>query len=106
MTLDIDATQAGSVTIIGLGPQNLTLDANQKCRVLTVSGETTVANLGGLTITNGSVANKYGGGIYKSAGTLTITNSVISGNTASHSADSYGGGIYNNSGTLKITNST
>ncbi len=35
-------------------------------------------------------------------GTLTVTNSTLSGN----SADGYGGGIYNDGGTLTVTNST
>ena len=42
-----------------------------------------------------------GGGIYTVVGTLTVTNSTISGNTASR-----GGGIFNNGGTVTITNST
>ena len=50
-----------------------------------------------LTIANGS----SGGGIYNNGGTLTVTNSTFSDNSAPE-----GGGIYNNSGTLTVTNST
>ena len=42
-----------------------------------------------------------GGGIYN-AGTLTVTNSTLSGNSPANSA---GGGIYN-AGTLTVSNST
>ena len=106
IAINIDSTQFGSISIVSLGTQNLTLDASQFCRVMSVSGSTTVANLGGLTVTNGkstgSASNaNYGGGIYNSYGTLTVTNSTISGNTAG----SYGGGIYNYYGTLTANNS-
>ncbi|MGH7885179.1 MAG: choice-of-anchor Q domain-containing protein, partial [Thermodesulfobacteriota bacterium] len=61
---------------------------------------------GTLTITNstisGNTTNDDGGGIYLNDGTVTITNSTISGNTA----DDEGGGIYINDGTVTITNST
>ncbi|MBK9928209.1 MAG: hypothetical protein IPP66_23320 [Anaerolineales bacterium] len=43
-----------------------------------------------------------GGGIYNFSGTLTVTNSTLSSNSASNS----GGGIYNNTGSLTMTNST
>ena len=111
LIIGIDASEFGSVTIVGLGSKPLSLDADGKCRVMTVSGtdadHSTIANLGGLTITNGKSSNSssnksYGGGIYNSYGTLTVTNSTISGNTASGD----GGGIYKYSGTLTVTNST
>jgi uncharacterized repeat protein (TIGR02543 family) len=54
------------------------------------------------TISDNSVTADYGGGIYNNHGTLTITDSEISGNS---SAD-YAGGIYNDNGTLTITDST
>ena len=43
-----------------------------------------------------------GGGIYNYKGSITITGSTISGNTASGS----GGGIYNQGGSITITGST
>ncbi|MCA2656015.1 right-handed parallel beta-helix repeat-containing protein, partial [Microcystis sp. M061S2] len=57
----------------------------------------------GVTLNNLYISNKAGRGIYNDYwGTLTLTNSTISGNTATS-----GGGIYNNSwGTLTLTNST
>ena len=54
--------------------------------------------ISGLTVSNGNV----GGGIFNS-GTLTLTNSTVSGNKSS----AFGGGVFNqNSGTLTLTNST
>lgn len=50
LSINIDATQYGSVTIVSLGTDDLTIDANQKTRVLSVGGTSTVA-LAGLTIT-------------------------------------------------------
>ncbi|WP_238707314.1 beta strand repeat-containing protein [Microcystis aeruginosa] len=53
---------------------------------------------GTLTLTNSTISGNTGGGIGNYFGTLTLTNSTISGNT--------GGGIGNSWGTLTITNST
>ncbi len=58
------------------------------------------ANLTALTIQHGNGSN--GGGIYNNGGTLTVTNSILSGN----STTGIGGGISNNSGTVTVTGST
>ncbi|MBQ9454368.1 MAG: DUF1565 domain-containing protein, partial [Thermoguttaceae bacterium] len=100
LTININATQYGSISIIGLGDSSFTLDAAQLCRVMTVTGSSKM-NLGGLTIQNGKADT--GGGIYVNSGVLQVTNSTIAGNTAS---SYYGGGIYVNSGTTTVTNST
>ncbi|MBN1910184.1 MAG: right-handed parallel beta-helix repeat-containing protein [Pirellulales bacterium] len=64
-----------------------------------------IYNAGTLTLTNsivlGNSAAFGGGGIYN-AGVLTLTNSEISDNLTAE----IGGGIWNESGTLSITNST
>ena len=78
----------------------------------TISGNTAddsgggICNYGTLTITGTTISSNsagYGGGIYNN-GTLTIIGTTISGNTANYA----GGGIYNifYSGTLTITGST
>jgi hypothetical protein len=54
------------------------------------------------TATGGAGGSGSGGGLYNDLGTLTITDSLISGN----SADRDGGGLYNNSFSLTITDST
>jgi hypothetical protein len=58
--------------------------------------------ISGLTITNGNAGGAYYGGNLNE-GTLTITNSTLSGNSTTYG---YGGGIYSYYGTLTITNST
>ena len=63
-----------------------------------------IDNRGTVTVTNstlsGNSATNAGGGIYSFNGTVTVTNSTFSGNSAP-----YGGGIYN-FGTVTVTNST
>ncbi|MBO7725474.1 MAG: hypothetical protein J6S40_03310, partial [Thermoguttaceae bacterium] len=90
--ISIDATDIGGITI----------DADGQSGVFYVSGgdEANPVELIGLTITGGNSGG--GGGIFNDSGTLTITNSTISGNTAS---DGSGGGIGNDDyGTLTLTN--
>ena len=93
----------GGLTIDGPGPNLLTIDAEGYSRVFSVYGNTTIS---GVTITGGDGIgfnyggdNAYGGGVFNS-GSLTITNSVICGNSSTH-----GGGI-ENYGTLTVDNST
>ena len=103
LAININAAQYGSVTIVSLGANNLTIDADQRSRVFNIDENSTVA-LGGLTITNGRVAS-FGGGIVN-CGILTVTGCTIVGNTATSSITlSSGGGIYSTN-TLTITNST
>ena len=93
---------------------------------LTVTGNSTMYNGGGIKIsgggeytfkdcqitnnstTFGNGENGYGGGIYiDTTGTVTFTNCTITGNTAADNlSSSKGGGIYLNSGTLRITGCT
>ncbi len=93
---------------------------------LTVSGNSTMYNGGGIKIsgdgeytfkdckitnnstTYGNGENGYGGGIYiDTTGTVTFTNCTITGNTAKDNlTSSKGGGIYLKSGTLTTTGCT
>ncbi|MFN8382105.1 MAG: choice-of-anchor Q domain-containing protein [Anaerolineales bacterium] len=58
------------------------------------------------SIVSGNVSQWMGGGIYKASGSLTITNTTISGNIAgSGGSGGGGGGIKNNSGTITLNNS-
>jgi len=105
-------TLAASVVIAGPGSSLVTVDGgctgcdpggtpSGGVRVFAVNGGVTVA-IGGLTIQHGNMVGSGigGGGIYNT-GTLTVTNSTISGNAT----DRWGGGIYN-TGTLTVMNST
>ena len=64
-----------------------------------------IYNNGTLTVENIVLTDNYagdGGAIYNNQGTLTISESTISSNTAT----GWGGGVYNNKGTVTIKNST
>jgi large repetitive protein len=104
-TGDLDVTKsAGTLTIKGAGSGLTVLDASSLGdRVLQVFAGANVV-LSGVTLRGGQ-ANGNGGGI-ANAGTLTIQESTVSGNTAlaQHSSDR-GGGIYN-TGTLTVSDST
>src|SRR5437016_10621221 len=126
--LDIDPSGAGvSVTIANLtvrggGSNNAPAQAGGGIRnrgTLSLSNVTLAANSAGingggllnfgtLTLTNttvsGNTAGTDGGGIYNSSGTLTITASTLSGNSA-NSAGRNGGGIFNASAAT-LTNVT
>ena len=93
----------GKLTITGNGRTNTIVSGNNAVRVFEVAPGATVT-ISGLTITNGT--GVAGGGI-KNRGTLTVTSSAISGNSAPYDAvfGNSGGGIYND-GTLTVTNST
>jgi hypothetical protein len=99
-TLPNITAAGGALTIDGTG-QTVTISGNNTVQVAYVDSGAALT-LNNLTIANGSNSGFDGGGIYNNGGTLTITNSTFSGNSANNG----GGGIYNNGGTLTITNST
>jgi hypothetical protein len=101
-------TISTDMTISGPGASSLTISGNHSSQVFTIqSGR---VNIAGLTISGGSAAN--GGGIYN-AGTLTVSDSNLSGNSADLNPAplpgfpcyAYGGGIYN-AGLLTVSDST
>jgi hypothetical protein len=99
--LNLTSPTIGSpvITIIGAGASTTIINANQLDRVFHIGAGRT-ASITGVTILNGySISD--GGGIF-SDGTLTVTNSTISGNQARIG----GGGIFSNNGPLTVTNST
>ena len=108
---NISATITGGTTVTGSAVGILVSGTNASATITgdTISGNTTgimvdtpgsAAITGGTIIQNNSNGSGSGGGI-DNAGTLTLMNSILSGNLAS----SDGGGIYN-TGTLTVTNST
>ena len=98
-----------NLTIIGPGANLLSVQRDAGAgafRIFDIASASVNANISGLKIANGNAAgtNGGGGGIYNT-GTLTLTNSTISGNSGSGGSFG-GGGIYNAGGTMTIANST
>ena len=60
-----------------------------------------IYNQGRLKVSNSTLSHIYGGGIDNAGGTVTVSNSTLSGNAAN-----YGGGIANYGGTVTVSNST
>lgn len=83
----------GSLTINGPGPELLTISGNNASRILS-SGANVVVNINNLRFTAGNgvgaVNTGRGGAVYNVGGTMVITNSVFTGNTAAN------GGALNN----------
>ena len=75
----------GSLTINGPGADKLTISGNSQSRILS-SGANVVVNINSLRFTAGNgvgaVNTGRGGAIYNVGGTMVITNSIITGNTA------------------------
>ncbi|HXF40589.1 MAG TPA: choice-of-anchor Q domain-containing protein [Blastocatellia bacterium] len=115
------------LTINGPGIFAITVSGNNASRVFEII-QTTSVTISGLTISDGKSQGTSGGGIIHSSGTLTISNVLLTRNTADisgggidnlinstlivtnstlsgNSSSSVGGGIQND-GTLTITNST
>ena len=130
-----NASSTGLLTISGPGASTLTIsgdngNASRNFNIfnigsgadftvsgVTVSGAKTTGNGGAfssnsgiLTVTDAVITNNTansGAGIYGNSGTLTVSNTSITGNTSTGN----GGGIFNfgrygNSGPVKITNTT
>jgi predicted outer membrane repeat protein len=96
-TLDIPS----GTSINGPGASQLTVSGANSFTVFYASNSTVAVS--NLTITNGygNTGECWSGGIEVDYGTLTLTNSIITGNTGY-----FGVGICNYSGTLTVTNST
>jgi len=79
----------GSLTINGLGSEELTIAGNGNFGLLSIQESTEAVNvtINGVTLTGGSGGS--GGAIYNFSGTVRINDSVLTGNTASR-----GGAIF------------
>jgi hypothetical protein len=93
---------AVNLTLTGAGAETTMIDGGGIARVISILNTSVHVALSKLTIRNGVAA---GGGGILNWGTLTISNSTVSRNTAASSYSATGGGIYN-SGTLTINDST
>lgn len=111
-TIEFDGGLAGPITllsglpavtddveILGPGAETITVSGNSLHQPFFVDGVITVT-ISGLTITDGMA--EFGGGIANDEGTLTVSDSIFSGNHA----NSAGGAIDNLFGTLVIERST
>src|SRR5690606_2599556 len=94
-----------SVSLIGAGASATVIDglgsAPAPASVITVA--IGIVNIEGLSVTGGHASS--GGGIHNTAGTLTISETAVTGNTAAANGSTGGGGIYNATGTLTIIDS-
>ena len=96
-----------NMELVGPGADQLTVtrpDTAENFRIFTVTGDTTEVTISGMTISNGNTLeldDSRGGGISNlDNGTLTISDSIVSGNTAEDD------GAIRNLGTLEVSNST
>src|SRR6185295_1661125 len=126
-----ELTITDNLTINGPGIFVITVDGNHASRVFSVL-QFVAVTISGLTVSNGSVTDNAGGGIFN-VGNLTLSNVVLSGNSAvganiggaggavfnsslgdltinnsalNNNSASRGGGIFNSVGRVVITNST
>jgi hypothetical protein len=104
-----DALQVtDSVSIIGPGSAVITIDAQGNSRVMDFTTNSGDVVIEGLTITGGMAVgeDETGGGIrFQSQGTLTVNDSVVTGN-ATMGLTANGGGIHVSDGNLVLTGST
>ncbi len=81
------------VSIQGPGSLSVTIDANatltDKYRVFEISDTANDVTISGLTLTGGIVDDGGGGILFRSADTLTLVDTVVTGNQAAN-----GGGVY------------
>ncbi|MCL2623974.1 MAG: FG-GAP-like repeat-containing protein, partial [Planctomycetaceae bacterium] len=99
-----------SVTIIGIidgvGNSLLTIDANKKSRIMSVTTKTGIIDvtLENITLTGGNASNigvSQGGAMYVKNANLTLTNMTFTNNNAS-----YGGAVFLMNSEVNITNVT
>jgi hypothetical protein len=106
-TLTITGPGASSLIISGLDNSSSIINSARDFNIFTIDtgGDLTIS---GVTVSGAKTTQA--GGAFKNSGTLTVSNSILSGNTATYLQNGhsgFGGGIYNgNFGTLTVTNST
>lgn len=104
-----------SLTITGAGAAQLTIDAQHQSRIFSFTAAAEDLTIAGLTLRNGRTLGFFqeygdttlnGGGIrFLSSGTLTVSNSTLSGNSTI-GFNAFGGGIFSDAGAVKLFGST
>ncbi len=92
----VERATGGALTITHPNPEEIRISGNNASRVLSNRGRLT---LNGVTITGGKASENVGGGIYQLGEAMTLTNSIVTGNTAN-----VGGGIYCSQTSMTISN--
>jgi predicted outer membrane repeat protein len=93
-----------SLTLTGLGANNLSVSGNNLSRVFRVdngnSSSALAVSLSGITLTGGN-SSADGGGIFNQEN-LSLSDTIVTGNSAAGN----GGGLFNGIGTVTLSNST
>jgi predicted outer membrane repeat protein len=91
------------LTIAGPGAGSLTITAGADSRIFYSSDNNPAVTISGVTLgPSSSPATVDGGAIYNYGGTLTVQNSILTGN----SSTGRGGAIFSKHGTVNVSNST
>ncbi len=101
ITLTSDAIRSffKDLTIAGPGASALAVSGNHEFTVFDTGGGGSSMTISGLTIENGRGGSSTGGGIAVNSGSLTLKDSVVTGNSNSLK----GGGIDSSSGSASLT---
>ena len=112
---DLGGTQftiTESLTITGNGADNTVIDAQMTSRIFEITDSAVNVTIAGVRLKNGRVEGaglQVGGAIRSLAtGTLSISSSVLSGNTADDTSgtSAYGGAVFVQGGSLTVFGST
>lgn len=98
-----DLDISGNLTITGSGAATTIIDANDIGRIFQITTTTSQVSIAGVTLTN-ATSGSLGGGAIANAGTLILTDSVLSNNI--YNGGTGGGGAIYNAGTLTLDHIT
>ncbi|MCL2349349.1 MAG: hypothetical protein FWC50_13950, partial [Planctomycetaceae bacterium] len=106
LAVNINAAQNGTVTIVSLGEQPLTIDGNKKSRLFRIEGSD--VGFAGMTFTNGYCSGQDGGAILSLNSTLRLSNTTLTNNVSEGNDWWISGGAIRaeGSGNLQVYHST
>ena len=96
------ANLSNNISITGPGASSLIINRVSTAAdfsIFTVNSSYKTINISGVTIKDGNAGTNSGDGVSMNCGTLTVTNSIFSDNSASFG----GGGIYNGPNSVSLT---